>query len=822
MNYLKSIEYRPTIALVAIYLLSVVCTTIVLCMVPKVNWGIFIAVILTVIGTLIIVKLTNPIFINLKDRAQNLHCENNKRQQAERQLQLLVNSVPVGIFVIDGKGQICDANRTARQLFGYDQQQMTQKILQDLISTKIEDSEDVVRFSKSFHDNIFGKKKNGETFPIKIAVGEMNVEKELFTVVVDDLSMQKRIEESQRKILAAEEALKTKSVFVSNMSHELRTPLNGIIGILEILADTSLDHRQQKFVHLANTAANTLMALIGDILDFSKIEVGKLELDEHPFAVNDLLENIATLSKSAHEKGLELICSIDPNIPEIVVGDFIRLNQILVNLVGNAIKFTHQGEIILRIDIVDHDQDWGVFKIKFTVQDTGIGVSEQKQRDIFKAFVQADASTTRKYGGTGLGLSIASELVNKMGGEIHLQSCEGKGSTFSFELEMPIPQEQHNNYPSLDDVCVLVVDSNKTNCVILEEILKSWRMQVKTASSKDEAIKFIRESLHGKPFDLLIVDNQMSHSNEMLHELHSDSLVGDMKVIALTSLLTVQDKELCDASLEKPIIRSHLLHTIQRVMGWTSPRKRNYKNNILGQILNVLVVEDTEINQTIATDYLRCAGHNVTLANNGIEALSCLENKDFDVVLMDIRMPQMTGIEATQRIRSNPRYKDLIIIATTAHAMAEDRKHCLEAGMNDYLAKPLRLEKLFATLQKYFPYEPVEHNSIFNIEKAMLTVNNDQFLLNRVINMFLEQKDTFFEQFEKTINCGDWDTLAIVTHKMKGALGSFGADSAMATLLRFKKAKDDKDFTQTKLAFYELKTKINELQVAMENWQKQQ
>lgn len=821
MNYLKSIEHRPIIALVVIYLLSVTCTTIVFYAVPKVHWGIFIVVILTVIGAFTIVKLTNPIFVSLRDRAQNLHGENSKRQQAERQLQMLVNSVPVGIFVIDEKGQICDANRTARKLFGYDQQQITQKILQDLISTKIEGTEDVVRFSNSFHDNIFGKKKNGETFPIKIAVGEMNAEKELFTVVVDDLSIHKKVEESQRKILAAEEALKAKSVFVSNMSHELRTPLNGIIGILEILAGTSLDQRQQKFVHLANTAANTLMALIGDILDFSKIEVGKLELDEHPFAVNDLLENVATLSKSAHEKGLELICSIDPSIPEIVVGDFIRLNQVLVNLVGNAIKFTHEGEIILRIDIVDHDKDWGVFKIKFSVQDTGIGVSKEKQRDIFKAFVQADSSTTRKYGGTGLGLSIASELVNKMGSEIHLQSCEGKGSTFSFVLEMPISPEQHNHSPSLDDICALVVDSNKTNCVILEEILKSWRMQVKTASNKSDAIKFIRESLHGKSFDLLIVDNQMPHSDEMLHELHRDSLVGDMKVIALTSLLTVQDKELYDASLEKPIIRSHLLHTIQRVMGWTSPRKKSYKNNILGRTLDVLVVEDTEINQTIAIDYLRCAGHNVTLANNGIEALSHLESKHFDVVLMDIRMPQMTGIEATKRIRSDLRHKDLIIIATTAHAMAEDRKLCLEAGMNDYLAKPLRLEKLFATLQKYFPNTPVEQDSIFNIEKAMLTVNGDQFLLNRVISMFLEQKDTFFQQFEKTINYGDWDALSIVTHKMKGALGSFGADSAMATLLRLKKAKDAKDFTQTKLAFYELKTKVNELQIAMENWQQQ-
>lgn len=785
--------------------------------------GMLITIVLVIVGIVIVKKVMSPILDHLRERTQQLQAENAKRKRTEKQLQKLINSVPVAIIVSDNTGRIYDVNAAATKLFLYAKEEMMQKLLQELLCTKTGKItfDNLMDSANALSEPILGVKKDHKTFPTEVIMGEMYTDNELFAVVIRDLSAREQIEISQRKMLAAEEANQAKSMFISNISHELRTPLNGILGTLEILAGTSLDDYQEKFVFMANRAADNLLAVIGDILDFSKIEAGKLEINEHPFTFCSILESIATLGKIAHKKGLELICRVAPEVPDVVIGDFVRLNQILINLVGNAVKFTNEGEIILCISCVSDGDKENFCKIQFRVEDSGIGISEEKQQEVFSAFIQGDSSTTRKYGGTGLGLSIASELVRRMGGEISLQSVEGQGSIFSFTIEMQVPQEQNNESKPLDHLRVLVVDDHETNRIILEEIFKSWQMEVMVACNAKQAIEIIQESIDEQTyFDLLVTDYQMPgmDGEEMLCEMHRNSFINKTKVIVLTSSEPIRDKNLYDACLEKPIIRSHLLHTIQKVMGWGSVKKKK-KNNVSGRQLNILLVEDSEINQTIAIDYLESAGHNVTVAGDGAKALAFLEAKEFDVVLMDVQMPKMNGIEATQHIRSNAKYAELIIIAMTAHAMEDDRQRCLDVGMNDYLTKPIRLGKLLSMLNKYFPATSKDH--VFNVENAMVTVDGNEQLLNRIIEMFYNKKVSLLEELKDAIDSGNWDNVNLITHKMQGTLGNFGADSCLKTLNQLNESVKKQDFTEAKVSFHELSLKMDELQTVLKKWQKE-
>lgn len=785
--------------------------------------GMLITIVLVVVGIVIVKKVISPILGHLRERTQQLQVENAKRKRTENQLQKLINSVPVAIIVSDNEGRIFDVNATATKLFLYSKADMTQMFLQELLCTKTGKIEfdNLADSANMFSEPILGVKKDQQTFSTEVIMGEMYTDKELFAVVIRDLSVREQIEITQRKMLAAEEANKAKSTFISNISHELRTPLNGILGTLEILAGTSLDSYQEKFVFMANRAADNLLAVIGDILDFSKIEAGKLEINEHPFTFCSILESIAALGKIAHKKGVELICRVAPEVPEVVMGDFVRLNQILINLVGNAIKFTDKGEIILCISCVGDGDRANSREIQFRVQDSGIGISQEKQQEIFSAFIQADSSTTRKYGGTGLGLSIAAELVHMMGGEIGLESIEGQGSIFSFTIEMQVPQDKNTPSKPLEHLRVLVVDDHETNRIILEEIFKSWQMEVMVACDAMQAIEMMRACMDKRVyFDLLVTDYQMPgmDGEEMLREMRDNSLINETKVIVLTSSEPIRDKNLCDACLEKPIIRSHLLHTIQKVMGWGSVKKKK-QNNTSGRRLNILLVEDSEINQTIAIDYLESAGHNVTVAGDGAKALAFLETQEFDAVLMDVQMPKMNGIEATQHIRTNEKYAELIIIAMTAHAMEDDRQRCLDAGMNDYLTKPIRLGKLLTMLNKYFPATSKDH--VFNVENAMVTVDGSEELLNRIIDMFYKKKVSLLEELKNAIDSGDCDTVALIIHKMQGTLSNFGADSCLKTLERLGKSIKKQDFTEAKVIFHELSLKMDELQTVLKKWQKE-
>jgi len=650
---------------------------------------------------------------------------------------LLLNSIPEGIYGIDMQGNCTFCSPSCLGLLGYrEASELLGKNMHDLAHHTRPDGthypvvecqiyEAFRRGHGTHRDDEVLWRRDGTSFPAEYWSQPLHRDGNVIGTVVTfvNITQRKQAELVLREAReTAEAANRAKSEFLANMSHEIRTPMNGVIGMTELALDTELSEEQRGYLDLVKSSAESLLALINDILDFSKIEAGRLDMETIDFNLRDCLDDtLQAVSLRAHEKGLEVACHILPDVPEAVRGDPTRLRQIVTNLIGNAIKFTSRGEVVMRVETEQETENETI--LHFAVSDTGLGIPLEKQASIFDAFTQADNSTTRKHGGTGLGLSICLRLVEMMGGRMWLESEPGRGSTFHFNARFRLQSASTNRQApigleKLRDVSVLIVDDNATNRHILKEILAGWRMSTVEADSGRSALALLKQAAgENRGFSLVLLDAQMPGVDgfQVAAQTKQDPATASSALIMLTSAGFRGDAARCrelgiQAYLPKPIKHSDLLHAIQTVL---SSLARTELAPALVTIhslregrgrLKILLAEDNRVNQVLAVRLLEKRGHTVVLVENGKAVLEALRNDSFDLILMDVQMPELDGLQATARIREDEKTtgKHIPIVAMTAHAMVGDKQRCLQAGMDAYISKPLSVKELFATIEGLF------------------------------------------------------------------------------------------------------------------------
>jgi two-component system sensor histidine kinase/response regulator len=766
-------------------------------------------------------------------------------------LRTVVDNIPDCIFAKDSEGRFLLVNKAFAKLHGLESpEQLLGKSAFDLFpkdrAAALEaDDLEVMRASKHLEDERSVVDVEGNVHWMLVSKVPLTNKREeiVGTVGVNrDITQAKRSEAELRQSKeAAEAANRAKSEFLANMSHEVRTPMNGIIGMTELALETELTPEQQEYLSMVKTSADSLLTVINDILDFSKMEAGKLELDRSTFNLHESLEETTrTFGIRAGEKGLELVCDIRSDVPHMVIGDPTRVRQIIVNLLGNAIKFTERGEVVLHVEM-KQAQDRHVL-LHFAIRDTGIGIEEAKQKLIFEAFAQADSSPSRNYGGTGLGLTISSRLVEMMGGRIWLESKPGQGSTFHFTVTFELPQapmerREGKHEVALAGIPVLVVDDNPTNRRILEATLLQWGMKPTLAESGLTALSALRRAKEaGNKTLLLLLDAQMPGMDgfSLMEKVRQDPELPTATVMMLTSGGQRGDAARCrelgiSAYLTKPVRQWELREAILTVLGMEQ-RDDSMKlltRHTLRQTrrrLRVLLAEDNAINRELVVRLLSKRGHTVVVAANGKQAVSALETQSFDVVLMDIQMPEMDGFEATAAIRQKEKTigTHVPIIALTAHAMKGDRERCLAGGMDGYVSKPVQAEELIKAVEGLDGNSPATTktsdltNEVVDREVALARVDGDEGLLADLAKLFCEESPKLLSAVQDAVAKRDIAALKRAAHSLKGSISTFAARDATEAALRLEDLARAGELAGAEDAYRLLVAQVERLKQALE------
>ncbi len=785
-------------------------------------------------------------------------------QENEKKYRTLFEDSRDAIFISDPIGKLIDANQSMLDLFGYTRSEMMQLNVWDTDT----DPDGRVRFQQATKQTgsvrdleVKLQKKNGAQMDCLVTATARLADDGgvlAFQGIVRDITKRKQVEADLRKHQehleelvedrtaelgkatlqaqqakeAADDANEAKGSFLANMSHELRTPMNAVIGMTHLAMKTELTPKQHDYLNKIQSSAHSLLGIINDILDFSKIEAGKLDMESVDFGLDDVLENLTNLItvKAQEKKDLEVLFAIDPDVPRLLVGDPLRLGQVLINLANNAVKFTEAGEIVISTELLKQEDEQ--VTLKFSVRDTGLGLTQEQIARLFQAFTQADTSTTRKFGGTGLGLTISKRLVNMMHGEIWVESEPGQGSTFMFTAAFGRGQEKDKDRfrpsPDLRGMKVLVVDDNATSREILESILTSFSFEASLASSGEEGLTELENADKNHPYKLVVMDYRMPGIDgiEAARRIKQHTNLKTIPAVIMVTnygteeVMEMADEAELDGFLLKPVNPSVLFDAIMHAVGKDVPKrsltpgKEDREGVPLQKIrgARVLLVEDNEINQQVAKEILEAAGLNVSLANNGQEAVEAVRSGAFDAVLMDVQMPVMDGYTATREIRN---WEDqfriphsafrIPIIAMTAHALTGDQEKSLKAGMNDHVTKPIDPEVLFRTLGKWLkksgyvvtgeestaetmiktrvaPNDKLDFPDLdgINVKAGIERLLGNKKSYRRILLRFRQDFENADESIRDLINEEKYDEAEILAHSIKGAGANIGAEGLQA------------------------------------------
>ena len=768
---------------------------------------------------------------------------------ARLRLQMMLDHAGDAVLVTDHEGRVTLFNPAAERLFGWTSREAVGFTFNRLLP------ELQVDVDPSTRRETWGLHHDGRPLELELSVSAVDEEsgtrQRIF--VVRDVSARKDLERQWRSAKElAETANRAKSEFLANMSHEIRTPMNGVIGMVELLLDTPMNSEQREYLQLIKSSANVLLEIINDILDFSKIEAGRLELEKVNFNPRGLAREVMqTLAVRAAEKQLELILDVGDTVPAAVLGDPLRLRQVLVNLVGNAIKFTAIGEVALTMRLIGDDPQRPTLYVG--VLDTGIGIAPDKQKVIFEAFTQADSSTTRQFGGTGLGLAISHRLVDIMGGELNVQSKVGEGSLFQFTIELlpgitsgdadPVPVATLAGHP------LVIVDDNETNRRLLLSMAHDWGMPVRAAASADAGIVEMLRMLaeFGKP-PLVILDGHMPGRDgfDFARQVRDTADLAAAPIVMLTSGPRQGDQALAQqlrlaAYLLKPVEKFNLAGVLAHALGGKMLVGEQTAIEVSKRPpirrLQILAAEDNAVNQRLISTLLTRLGHHVDLAGNGEEAINLYRRQPFDLVLMDVQMPVLGGLEATQRIRELELVtgKHVPIVAMTANALSGDKDKCLASGMDDYLAKPIQLNQLLMVLDRVasdgavvyvpptlpptlIPAVNESRHSVLDPHIAIERLGGDPSIYRQLIELYFDDRVNQLTAIEQSLQARDARKFERAAHSLKGVLASLGAEAARDVAYQLERAGKGEDWERAALLHPRLETLTAEADSALQAW----